>query len=267
MTRTGLLIALGLSAAAALIFAVFPGLDLGLARLFFDAETARFPLKYNAAAELVRNAAMWISWGIATPSIAALGFKLMRPDRPLLVKGRTMVFLLVTLILTAGIFSNGIFKTYWGRPRPASVTEFSGPWAYKNWWQAGGDCPRNCSFFSGEAATAFWTYAPATLAPPQWRPLAYAGVTVFGLLTGLLRMTFGGHFLSDVLAAGLATFLTIWVAHWLIYCWSRTRTSDEAIDAALTRFAWPGYALVCRLVGRPVGAQPGSAERPPQPLG
>jgi membrane-associated phospholipid phosphatase len=143
--------------------------------------------------------------------------------------------------------SNGIFKTYWGRPRPASVVEFSGPWAFKNWWQHGGDCPRNCSFFSGEASTAFWTYAPAALTPPAWRPLAYAGATLFGLLTGLLRMTFGGHFLSDVLAAGFVTFLVVWLFYALIYRWPRTRTTDEAIDAALTRAFWPLYRWRLRM--------------------
>ena len=41
---------------------------------------------------------------------------------------------------------------------------------------------RNCSFFSGEGATAFWTYAPAALTPPAWRPLAYAAATLFGVV-------------------------------------------------------------------------------------
>lgn len=252
MNRTGLFIALGLSAASVLLFALIPDLDLRIARIFFDAASATFPLKFSTWAGVVRDGAMWICWGIAAPSIVALFVKLVRPDKPLLVKGRTVAFLLITLVLSAGIFSNLLFKGYWGRPRPASVTEFSGPWTYKNWWDHTGDCPRNCSFFSGEAATAFWTYAPAALTPPQWRPLAYAGATVFGLATGLLRMTFGGHFLSDVVAAGLATFLIVWLVHGLIYRWPRTRESDEDIDARLTRFAWPGYALVSRWLGRPV---------------
>jgi len=54
-------------------------------------------------------------------------------------------------------------------------------------------------------------------------------------------MAFGGHFFTDVAAAGVVTFVVIWLAYGFIYRWSRTRTSDEAIDAALTRFAWPLY--------------------------
>jgi hypothetical protein len=73
---------------------------------------------------------------------------------------------------------------------------------------------------------------------------------LFGLATSVLRMAFGGHFFTDVAAAGLVTFLVIWLAHGLIYRWPRTRLSDAAIDAALTRFALPGYRLLRRRRGR-----------------
>ena len=121
------------------------------------------------------------------------------------------------------------------------------------WWDPRGSCGRNCSFFSGEGATAFWTYAPAALAPPQWRPLAYAAATLFGITTSVLRMAFGGHFFTDVAIAGLVTFLVIWFAYACIYRWPSTRLSDERIDAALTRLAWPGYRLASAGVGREVG--------------
>jgi hypothetical protein len=42
----------------------------------------------------------------------------------------------------------------------------------------------------------------------------------------------------------------------LIYRWPSTRLSDERIDAALTRLAWPLYRLVQRWRGREVGASP-----------
>ncbi|WP_163111222.1 phosphatase PAP2 family protein, partial [Acinetobacter baumannii] len=71
-------------------------------------------------------------------------------------------------------------------------------------------------------------------APPQWRPLAYAGATALGLATGGLRMGFGGHYTSDVLVAGLVTFLLIWLIYAVIYRWPSTRTTDERVDAALT---------------------------------
>jgi lipid A 4'-phosphatase len=255
MNRTGFFVALSLALVIGLVFGIFPELDLKLASLFYDAPTRSFPLKLNWLAAYARDGAMWIAWGIATPAIAALIIKLVRPDRPLLMSGRAIVFLLLTLTLSAGVLTNLTFKSYWGRPRPVLVTEFGGDLPFVAWWDPRGQCGRNCSFFSGEGATAFWTFAPAALTPPAWRPLAYAAATLFGVVTSVLRMAFGGHFFTDIAAAGLVTFVVIWLAHGYIYRWPRTRLSDQAIDAALTRIAWPGFRLMQRWRGRDVGAK------------
>jgi lipid A 4'-phosphatase len=256
MNRTGLFIALSLALIVGLLFGIFPELDLKLAALFYDAASKSFPLQLNSIAAFARDAAMWVAWAFALPSIVAIVVKLARPDRPMLVPGRTVVFLLVTMLLSAGILTNLTFKSYWGRPRPVVVTQFNGPQEFVPWWDPRGSCERNCSFFSGEGATAFWTYAPAALAPPQWRPLAYAAATLFGITTSLLRMAFGGHFFTDVAIAGLVTFLVIWLAYAYIYRWSSTRLTDEQIDTALTRLAWPGYRMIQGWRGREVGPKP-----------
>ena len=256
MNRTGLFIALALAFAVGLLFGIFPELDLKLAGLFYDATSKSFPLKLNTLAAIARDGAMWIAWGLALPAIVALVVKLMRPDRPLLISGRAIVFLLVTLTLSAGVLTNLTFKSYWGRPRPVVVTQFNGPDQFVAWWDPRGACAKNCSFFSGEGATAFWTFAPAALTPPAWRPLAYAAATLFGVTTSLLRMAFGGHFFTDVAAAGLVTFLVIWLAYAWIYRWPSTRLSDESVDAALTRLAWPGYRVFQKWRGRDVGPKP-----------
>jgi lipid A 4'-phosphatase len=248
MNRTGLFIALGLALVVGLLFGLYPELDLKLASLFYDPATKSFPLKSNAAAAFARNAAMVIAWGLALPAIVALIVKLVRPDRPLLISGRAVMFLLVTLVLAAGILTNLSFKSYWSRPRPVVVTEFNGPLGFVPWWDPRGHCDKNCSFFSGEGATAFWTYAPAALTPPPWRPLAFAAATAFGVTTSVLRMAFGGHFFTDVAAAALVTFLVIWLVHGYIYRWPSTRLTDAEIDARLTRIAWPGYRWRRRLL-------------------
>jgi membrane-associated PAP2 superfamily phosphatase len=256
MNRTGLIIALGLALGIGLLFGIFPELDLKLAGLFYDPATKSFPAKFDKVASFARDAAMWISWAFVLPAIVAFVVKMVRPDRPLLIPGRTVAFLLVTITLSAGILTNLTFKSFWGRPRPVMVTQFNGDKAFVPWWDPRGNCPRNCSFFSGEGATAFWTYAPAALAPPAWRPAAYAAATVFGVTTSVLRMAFGGHFFTDVAIAGLVSFLVIWLAHGYIYRWPRTRLFDERIDATLTRLAWPGYRLRQRWLGHEVGPAP-----------
>ncbi|MGA8902492.1 phosphatase PAP2 family protein [Bradyrhizobium sp.] len=256
MNRIGLIVALVLALVVGLLFGIYPELDLKLASLFYDAPTHLFPLKSNALAVIARDGAMWISWALALPAIIALLVKLARPDRPLLMSGRAMVFLLLTLILSAGVLTNLTFKSYWGRPRPITVTQFDGNQTFMPWWDPRGHCARNCSFFSGEGATAFWTYAPAALAPPAWRPVAYAAATVFGVTTSGLRMAFGGHFFTDVAIAGIVTFLVIWLAHGYIYRWRSSRLTDEGVDAALTRLAWPGYRALQRWRGRDVSEKP-----------
>ena len=261
MNRNGLFIALGLSLAIGLLFGIFPELDLKLAALFFDAASTSFPVKQSGLAAFARDGAMWVAWALALPALIAIVMKIIRPNRPMLVPGRAAVFLLVTILLSAVVFSNLAFKSHWGRPRPVMVTEFNGPWQFVPWWDPRGRCDKNCSFFSGEGATAFWTYAPAALTPPAWRPLAYVAATLFGVATSVLRMAFGGHFFTDVAAAGLVTFLVIWLVHGYIYRWPSTRMTDAQIDAALTRFAWPGYALARRLLSRHRQRQPSFVRR------
>lgn len=261
MNRTGLIIALSLALIIGLVFGLYPDLDIRLAALFYDPVAKDFPLRHNIAAMIARDAAMWIAWGMAAPAIVALAMKFLRPDRPLFVPGRAIIFLLVSIILSAGILTNLTFKSHWARPRPVMVTQFNGPWEFKAWWDPRGACPKNCSFFSGESATAFWAYAPAALAPPAWRPLAYVGATVFGIVTSVLRMAFGGHFFTDVTIAGLVTFLVIWLLYNGLYRWRSTRTTDERIDAVLTRIAWPGYRLRKKLGGDDVGPLPTAAHR------
>jgi membrane-associated PAP2 superfamily phosphatase len=250
MNRTGLFLALALALVVGLLFGFYPELDLKLAGLFYDETSRSFPLKLKPGAELARDGAMWIAWGLALPAIVALVVKLVRPDRPLLISGRAVVFLLLTLVLSAGVLTNLTFKSYWGRPRPVAVTQFNGDLAFMPWWDPRGGCARNCSFFSGEGATAFWTYAPAALTPPAWRPFAYVAATLFGVTTSALRMAFGGHFFTDVAAAGLVTFLVIWLAHGYIYRWPTTRLTDEGVDAALTRLARPLHRAPQRVLTR-----------------
>ena len=126
MNRTGLLIALALALVIGLLFGIYPELDLKLAALFYDPPTRSFPLKLNGPRRIARDGAMWIAWAMALPAIVALIVKLVRPDRRLLMSGRAIVFLLLTLTLSAGVLTNLAFKSYWGRPRPVMVTQFNG---------------------------------------------------------------------------------------------------------------------------------------------
>src|SRR5262245_20933384 len=102
MNRTGLFIALSLALIIGVVFGIYPELDLKLAAFFYDPATRSFPLKLDGWASLARDGAMWIAWGLALPAIVALVAKFFRPTRRLLVSGRAILFLLVTMALAAG---------------------------------------------------------------------------------------------------------------------------------------------------------------------
>jgi len=221
MNYTGLSIALAVAAVAGLAFGFYPQLDLVLAGLFHDPATGW--AVGGRGWYLVRNIASWTIALIAAPAGLALLARLVRPHKPPFLPTRAAVLMLVTLALGPGVLANVILKDNFGRPRPIEVTEFGGPLRFVPWWDPRGECPKNCSFVAGEPSGAFWTLAPAALAPPHWRALAYAGALAFGAAIGLVRLAGGGHFVSDVVFAGVFMFLLIWVMHGLLYRWRAAR--------------------------------------------
>jgi lipid A 4'-phosphatase len=242
MNRTGLLIALGIAAVVGLIFGFYPDLDLRISRPFFervdDAHNV-FALRINPTVMFLRQSAMWVVTALVAPAVVALLLKLVMPERRMLMPGRAAVFLTVTLALGPGIVTNIVLKDHWGRSRPIDVAPLGGSDRFVAWWDPRGECPENCSFVSGDVSAAFWTLAPAALAPPAWRPLAYAGALAFGAGVGFLRMAAGGHFFTDAVFAGVFTFLIIWLMHGLIYRWPRTRLSDRAVERGIERLVMP----------------------------
>jgi lipid A 4'-phosphatase len=236
MNRTGLLIALAVAAVAGLVFGLYPALDLKIAGLSFVPGWA-FWASTDPAFLWMRSIGTWIVTAIVAPAFIALAWKLIMPRRPMLIPSRAAVFMIVTLALGPGLVTNVILKDYWGRPRPIDVTEFTGDERFVPWWDPRGDCLKNCSFVAGEPSGAFWTLAPAALAPPAWRVLAYAASLAFGAVIGAGRIVAGAHFVSDVVFAGVFTFLIVWTVYGLLYRWPATRTTDERIEGILERAA------------------------------
>ena len=137
------------------------------------------------------------------------------------------------------------------------MQEFAGTERFVPWWDPRGGCDKNCSFVAGEGAGAFWTLAPAAVTPPAWRAVAYAGALAFGAGVSSFRIAFGAHFLSDVIFAGIFTFLTIWLIHGLIYRWAATRLTDAQVERVIERIVLPAYETIERLFLR----KPGAGER------
>ena len=214
MSRGFLLSFIVLGLVLAILFAAFPVWDLEVAQYFFDPKRARFPLSISYEWNLIRQAAkaLPIARGRrlraaaearvagaedgGRPVSRALSARLV-PDRP-------------------GVTSNLLLKENWGRLRPNGIQQFAGTADFQPWWRPSGACKRNCAFVSGEASQAFWTIAPATLAPPQMRPLALGGAVIFGTAVGSLRVVLGRHFVSDIVFAGLITIAIVFALYRLL---------------------------------------------------
>lgn len=268
MNRTGLIVALALAAVAGLAFGIFPQLDLAVARHFHDYIDARhnvFAWRISPPLMLARNIGLWVSTVLIAPAVGALILKLMLPRNKMLVSGRAIAFLIATMALAPGLLVNVVLKDHWGRPRPIDVAQFGGAYHFMAWWDPHGGCSSNCSFVSGDVAGAAWTFAPAALAPPPWRALAYGGALAFTAAMATIRVMAGAHFPSDVIFAALLTFLIVWLVYGLIYRWKRTALSDEAIEGAIARFGlrcrealtWLGVRAASEIAGPQTGGDDG----------
>jgi membrane-associated phospholipid phosphatase len=187
------------------LFALWPSLDLKIAGDFFEA--GRF-VGRNPAGVGLRTLFYYAPYVLLAGYLLAFAARFFQaassgPD------GRAMIFLLASLALGPGLLVNGVLKEHSHRPRPEQTIEFGGPWPFRPYETFDGACKSNCSFVSGEVATAAWTLAPALLTPPMLRPWAILAALLFTAVEARLRMAFGGHYFSDVTLAALFTFLIV----------------------------------------------------------
>ncbi len=236
VARRWLLATLVLGLVVGLIFAIFPGLDLWAASLFYDSESGKFPMSRSEDWETVRNLAYWVPYLLVAPSVFVLVRKLVFPRTKMIIAPSIALFLVGSFIAGPGVVSNLILKENWGRPRPIQVEQFGGKADFEPWWRPGGACQRNCSFVSGEGSLAFWTVAPAMLAPPAARPFTMGAAVLYGISVGGLRVGFGRHFLSDVLFAGIVTIGVVLLFYYLLL--APGRRNDAKLEARLDSIAF-----------------------------
>lgn len=249
MNRAALMVAIVIAIVVGVVFAVFPRLDVEISALFYNRQINLFDANAQPWVNHSRAAARWLITLIFAPACLAVLGKLIMPKRRMLIGSRAALFLIVTMALGPGVLTNLVLKDHWGRARPIDITELGGTSRFTPWWDPRGECPNNCSFVAGEPSGAFWTLAPAALAPPQWRLAAYGGALVFGAAVGLLRIAAGGHFFTDVAFAGVLMFLLIWTTHGILCRWKATRQTDEAIERPLARAGEAMRQTLTRLAG------------------
>lgn len=229
------LLALALISLASLLA---PAFDLAVSR-FFYVPGAGFTAGENAFVEGARKAGRMIEWAFGIATVLPLALKVMLPRRKLLLAPRATLFVLATFALGPGLLVNGLLKQFWGRARPRALLEFGGQSTFSPAWWFSDQCGRNCSFASGEAASAFCMVALVFLVRKE-QQFAVACISLaFAATVSLTRIAEGGHFLSDVLIAWLLVLCVMLGLNELILK-KMPEAFDRKVEAAAARL---GLAL------------------------
>lgn len=194
--------------ALALLFVLMllPGLDIPVSTVFYRPATT-FGWTIGGFPELVRSGLPdAIIASVVVCAVLWAGARLYG-NWPQWVTSSRLTYLVMTLLIGPGLIVEALLKPHWGRARPKDITVFGGDAVYTLPWQIADACVSNCSFVSGHAAVTFWLTAYAFLLPVKWRaPMLFVAMAL-GLGVGAVRIAQGGHFLSDVVAAGFIVVL------------------------------------------------------------
>lgn len=201
---------LGCFLAISLLFVAFPGIDLGVSRLFYD---GGFFMANQAWTRLLHASVTWFVAGSLGAAGAAWLFNRLAARNLGGIDGRRVAYLFLVLLFGAGFIVNGMLKDGFGRARPRDVVEFGGAQTFTPAYAISSACDRNCSFSSGDSAGAFFSLAVAA-ALGRRRRAAVAAAAGYGILVSAARIASGAHYLSDTIAS---FFVMLAVADALYY--------------------------------------------------
>lgn len=193
------------------LFLLFPGLDVATSHIFYAPDQG-FAGK-TALVETVRNGFKGFYIAACIAAFAGCAYCLHRRERLFGLKAVQFLFVASCLAIGPGAVTNLAFKDHWGRARPREIVEFGGTKTFTAALVPANQCRRNCSFVSGEASSIFMIFFAAGLIFRRKSALILGAGLVAGAAAGLIRIAQGGHFLSDVVFAGVAMALTAVAVH------------------------------------------------------
>lgn len=120
-------------------------------------------------------------------------------------------FLLVGAVVGPILVVDAGLKNHVGRARPAQTETFGGQLAFTPAFAISDQCRRNCSFVSGHVATTAFIMVFGWLGSPRLRRRWLLASLAAAAYMSLVRMSVGGHFLSDCLFAWFATYFSLWL--------------------------------------------------------
>ncbi len=244
-------------AALAAITLTWPEIDLKVSETLRLCPSASFAAPWclvDPTVGAVRNAfiALSVFFGIAV-AIGGLWTILVRRSLVGLDQLRWL-YLAAALAVGPGLVANVVLKDNWGRARPRQVVEFGGTQQFTPPLLPVNECQRNCAFVSGEASSMYVPFFAAALLLPQARVALLVAGAGLGLAAGLVRISQGAHFLSDILFAGVFMALTASVLHILMIGLWRTHGPGHygAIALAQVTRAWQPAYSTAMTIGRSV---------------
>lgn len=194
----------------AVIFLALPDIDPTISSLFFYRR--EFSPDLALILDTTREAIGWIVRLLV--ALAAAGFCLsLFLRRAFGLIPPEWMFLLLLFVLGPGLLANVVLKNEWGRPRPIQTRQFGGDQPYTPPLVRTKLSKQNRSFVGGEAASFFAIGFGLALVRPARRKLYLAAGCAGGLLVGLVRIARGGHYLSDIVFAGVFMALTAAVCY------------------------------------------------------
>jgi lipid A 4'-phosphatase len=200
--------AIAVGVIAAIVFQQFPQIDLSTSGLFYMDFGNFFGMRSDIILAL-RSLLLALNVVIYIAALAGLIVALYIKGPWLGVAPSKWLFLVLCLAIGPGLTSNVVLKDNWGRARPSQIVDFGGTKQYTPPVTIADQCPRNCSFVAGEASTVYATFFAGAFIFPWLAGRMFAAGIIGGFLAGLVRMSQGAHFLSDVIFAGVAMAITV----------------------------------------------------------
>jgi len=197
------------------IFLVFsPEIDQYIAALSYTETTRTFYGEHSLWCQIIYYSVPLITVALILAPLVWL-FKVRHDNqkRRAIIRFGLMTYL--ALILGPGLVVNVIFKDHWGRPRPYQVLRDGKQ--YAPFWQPHFTEKENNSFPGGHASVGFFLGIPFLAL--RRKKTAIILSLIGGAVVGTVRILQGGHYLSDIVFAGIFVWLTAILAIYIVSSW------------------------------------------------
>ena len=189
----------------ALVFVVFPQVDLTVSGWFYDSTSGTWAGSQSALVDSIYAIFRYIPYFLVPVLLLVVGISFLPQGLKKHQRG-VWIFLLVSLLAGPGILVHTVFKDVFDRARPKNIEQFDGHKSFTPAFVINNECRGGCnSFVSGHAAMGFWFMAFAwTLRSRLWFCVGLGT----GVVVSYIRIVDGGHFLSDTIMSGYLCYFT-----------------------------------------------------------